>query len=32
MVKAAYEALRQLTDPVEVAQRRGVGVSKVFEG
>lgn len=32
MVKAAYEALRQLTDPVEVAQRRGVSVSKVFEG
>jgi small subunit ribosomal protein S5 len=32
MVKAAFEALRQLTDPVEVAQRRGVSVSKVFEG
>ncbi|PKD42943.1 30S ribosomal protein S5 [Rhodohalobacter barkolensis] len=32
MVKAAYEALRELTDPVEVAQRRGVSVSKVFEG
>lgn len=32
MVKAAYEALRQLTDPVEVAQRRGVSVNKVFEG
>jgi small subunit ribosomal protein S5 len=32
MVKAAYEALRQLTDPIEVAQRRGVSVSKVFEG
>jgi len=32
MVKAAYEALRQLSDPVEVAQRRGVSVSKVFEG
>lgn len=32
MVKAAYEALSQLTDPVEVAQRRGVSVSKVFEG
>jgi len=32
MVKAAYEALKQLTDPVEVAQRRGVSVSKVFEG
>ncbi|MFO7798283.1 30S ribosomal protein S5 [Rhodohalobacter sp.] len=32
MVKAAYEALREITDPVEVAQRRGVSVSKVFEG
>ncbi len=32
MVKAAFEALRQLTDPIEVAQRRGVSVSKVFEG
>jgi small subunit ribosomal protein S5 len=32
MVKAAYEALKQLSDPVEVAQRRGVSVSKVFEG
>ncbi|TVR14204.1 MAG: 30S ribosomal protein S5 [Balneolaceae bacterium] len=32
MVKAAYEALRNLTDPLEVAQRRGVSVSKVFEG
>ena len=32
MVKAAYEALSQVTDPVEVAQRRGVSVNKVFEG
>lgn len=32
MVKAAFEALRQLSDPVEVAQRRGISVSKVFEG
>lgn len=32
MVKAAYEALKQLTDPVEVAQRRGISVEKVFEG
>ncbi|MEX0648583.1 MAG: 30S ribosomal protein S5 [Balneolaceae bacterium] len=32
MVKAAYIALQQLTDPVEVAQRRGVSVGKVFEG
>jgi small subunit ribosomal protein S5 len=32
MVKAAYVALSQLSDPVEVAQRRGVSVKKVFEG
>jgi small subunit ribosomal protein S5 len=32
MVKAAYEALKEITDPVEVAQRRGISVSKVFEG
>ena len=32
MVKAAYEAMKQLTDPLEVAQRRGVSVKKVFEG
>lgn len=32
MVKAAFEALQQLTDPLEVAQRRGVSVNKVFEG
>lgn len=32
MVKAAYEALKLLTDPVEVAQRRGISVEKVFEG
>ncbi|NBB76696.1 MAG: 30S ribosomal protein S5 [Bacteroidetes bacterium] len=32
MVKAAYEALKQVTDPVDVAQRRGVSVNKVFEG
>jgi small subunit ribosomal protein S5 len=32
MVKAAYQALSELTDPVEVAQRRGISVSKVFEG
>lgn len=32
MVKAAYTALQLLTDPVEVAQRRGVSVGKVFEG
>ncbi|MFU8813110.1 MAG: 30S ribosomal protein S5 [Balneolaceae bacterium] len=32
MVKAAFEALRQVTDPVEVAQRRGVSVNQVFKG
>jgi|TARA_R100001143_G_scaffold7438_1_gene9619 small subunit ribosomal protein S5 len=32
MVKAAYQALKELSDPIEVAQRRGVSVKKVFEG
>lgn len=32
MVKAAFAALKQLSDPAEVAQRRGVSVKKVFEG
>lgn len=32
MIKAAYNGLRELTDPVEVAQRRGVSLNKVFEG
>ncbi|MEX0845521.1 MAG: 30S ribosomal protein S5 [Balneolaceae bacterium] len=32
MVKAAFTALNDLTDPVEVAQRRGVSLNKVFEG
>ena len=32
MVKAAFQALKELTDPVEVAQRRGVSMNKVFEG
>lgn len=32
MVKAAFNALQSLTDPVEIAQRRGVSVRKVFEG
>ena len=32
MVKAAFQALKELTDPVEVAQRRGITLSKVFEG
>ncbi|MEO1022232.1 MAG: 30S ribosomal protein S5 [Bacteroidota bacterium] len=32
MVKAAFQALKDLTDPIEVAQRRGVSLNKVFEG
>lgn len=32
MVKAAYNGLKELTDPIEVAQRRGVSLNKVFEG
>lgn len=32
MVKATYNALKELTDPVDVAQRRGVSLGKVFEG
>lgn len=32
MVKATYNALKELTDPVEVAQRRGVSLDKVFQG
>ncbi|MEL0011197.1 MAG: 30S ribosomal protein S5 [Bacteroidota bacterium] len=32
MVKAAFQALKELTDPVEVAQRRGISLNKVFEG
>ena len=32
MVKAAFQALKDLTDPVEVAQRRGITMNKVFEG
>ena len=32
MVKAAFQALNELTDPVEVAQRRGITLNKVFEG
>lgn len=32
MVKATYNALKNLTDPVEVAERRGISVQKVFEG
>ena len=32
MVKADFQALKELTDPVEVAQRRGITLNKVFEG
>lgn len=32
MVKATFEALMNLVDPVEVAQRRNVALDKVFEG
>jgi len=32
MVKATYNGLKNLTDPVEVAQRRGIPLNKVFEG
>lgn len=31
-VKAAFNALRNLQDPVEVAQRRGISLDKVFNG
>lgn len=32
MVKAAFDGLKQLVDPMEVAQRRGISLKKVFEG
>lgn len=32
MVKATYNAIKLLTDPVEIAERRGVSLNKVFEG
>lgn len=32
MVKATMDALRQVVDPTEIAQRRGVSLNKVFEG
>ena len=32
MVKATYNGLKNLTDPVEIAERRGVSLQKVFEG
>ena len=32
MVKATMDALRQIEDPYEVAERRGISLKKVFEG
>jgi small subunit ribosomal protein S5 len=32
MVKATYNALKNLTDPLEVAERRGISLQKVFTG
>ncbi|MGD8426558.1 MAG: 30S ribosomal protein S5 [Balneolaceae bacterium] len=32
MVKATYNGLKNLTDPVEVSERRGISLNKVFEG
>lgn len=32
MVKATIDALRQLVEPSEIAQRRGIPLSRVFEG
>ena len=32
VVKATIDALKQLQDPVEIAQRRGVSLKKVFQG
>lgn len=32
VVKATFEALKQLQDPIEVAQRRGIAPGKVFQG
>lgn len=32
MIKATFDALMRLEDPVEVAQRRGISLKKVFEG
>lgn len=32
VVKATVDALKQLQDPVDIAQRRGVSLKKVFEG
>ena len=32
MVKATFNGIKRLTDPVEIAERRGVSLQKVFEG
>jgi len=32
LVKATFDALKNLNDPIEVAQRRGVSLDKVFNG
>ena len=32
MVKATFNALKELVDPVDVAQRRGIPLEKVFDG
>lgn len=32
LVKATFDALKRLQDPVEVAQRRGISLDKVFNG
>lgn len=32
VVKATFDALKQLQDPIEIAQKRGVSLKKVFEG
>ncbi|MDV7395944.1 30S ribosomal protein S5, partial [Arthrospira platensis SPKY1] len=31
-VKAAFNALKNLQDPIEVAQRRGISLDRVFNG
>ncbi|MDG5768306.1 30S ribosomal protein S5 [Balneolales bacterium ANBcel1] len=32
VVKGTFDALKKLQDPIEIAQRRGVSLKKVFEG
>lgn len=32
LVKATFDALKKLQDPIEVAQRRGISLDKVFNG